>query len=48
MVSLAVEVNVAGRALCGACYKDNPVTGISQPLLPEFGILGREPFGGFD
>lgn len=35
---------VAGRALCGACYNDNPVTGISQQLLPVFGILGREPF----
>ncbi len=44
MVSLAVEVNVAGRALCGACYKDNPVTGISQQLLPVFGKLGEMPF----
>lgn len=45
MVSLAVEVDVAGRALCDARYKDNPVTGISQLLFPEFGISGREPFG---
>jgi hypothetical protein len=44
MVSLAVEVNIAGKALCGACYKHNPVTGISQQLLPEFGISGRKPF----
>jgi hypothetical protein len=43
VVPLAVEVNVAGRALCGAYYKDNPVTGISQQLLPSFGISGRKP-----
>ncbi len=44
VVSLALEVSDAGRALCGVCYKDNPATGISQPLLPVFGILGRESF----
>ncbi|VXC33183.1 hypothetical protein ARTHRO9V_230235 [Arthrobacter sp. 9V] len=44
VVSLAVEVYVAGSALCGACYNDNPVTGRSQQLLPVFGILGRKSF----
>ena len=43
VVSLAVEVNVP-IGLCGACYNHNPVTGRSQQLLPEFGILGRKPF----